>query len=148
MEKGEGYEEGRSSVCGDRPRSGRSRRLRRQQQQRHDRGGHLDHRHDRRRRWRGGETLSLSAPADGSFSFNTDQLSAKAGSVTIDFNNPATLSHDVTVADSKGNVLGATDLVANGTASTTVDLKPGTYTYYCSVPGHREGGMEGTLTVN
>ena len=95
----------------------------------------------------GAETLKLSAPADNSLSFNTNELSAKAGSVEINFNNPASLSHDVVVADESGKVIGKTDLVSGGSASTTVELEPGTYTYYCDVPGHREGGMEGTLTV-
>jgi plastocyanin len=92
-------------------------------------------------------TLELSAPEDGELSFNTDTLDAKAGSVTIDFNNPATLSHDVAIEDADGNEIGKSDLVAQGSASVTVDLQPGTYTFYCTVPGHREGGMEGTLTV-
>ena len=67
--------------------------------------------------------------------------------MTVDFNNAQPLQHDVAVADSSGKVLGQTDLVANGTASTTVSLQPGTYTFYCTVPGHREAGMQGTLTV-
>ncbi|MSO41841.1 MAG: hypothetical protein EXQ70_08145 [Solirubrobacterales bacterium] len=96
----------------------------------------------------GGETINVSAPADGSFAFDTSSLTAKSGEVTIDFNNPATLPHDVKVEDSNGKELGGTDLVDQGTASATLDLAPGTYTYFCDVPGHREGGMEGTLTVN
>jgi plastocyanin len=95
----------------------------------------------------GGATLKLSADPSGAFKFDTDQLSAKPGSVTIDFDNPAAVSHDVTIADSGGSKIAASDLVAQGSASVTANLKPGTYTYYCSVPGHREGGMEGTLTV-
>jgi plastocyanin len=95
----------------------------------------------------GATVLNVSAPADGSFAFDQKTLTAGAGSVTIDFNNPADLSHDVVVADESGEVIGKTDLVSGGTATTTVELQPGTYTYYCDVPGHREGGMEGTLTV-
>jgi plastocyanin len=95
----------------------------------------------------GATTLNVSAPADGSFAFDQKSLTAQPGSVTIDFNNPSDLSHDVVVEDESGEEIGKTDLVSGGTASTTVELQPGTYTYYCDVPGHREGGMEGTLTV-
>jgi plastocyanin len=96
----------------------------------------------------GGAAVKLSADPSGALSFDTDSLSAKAGNLTIDFDNPAAISHDVAVEDSSGKELGKSDLVAQG--KTTLDLsnlKPGTYTYFCTVPGHREGGMEGTLTV-
>jgi plastocyanin len=92
-------------------------------------------------------TLEVSAPSDGSLAFDQTELSATAGSVTIDFNNPAAISHDVKVEDSSGTELGGTDLVSQGSAEATVDLEAGTYTFFCSVPGHREGGMEGTLIV-
>ena len=93
-------------------------------------------------------TVDISTPSGSDLAFNQKSVSAKAGSVTIDFDNKQALSHDVAVADSSGQELGKTDLVSSGTASTTVDLQPGTYTFYCTVPGHKEAGMEGTLTVN
>jgi plastocyanin len=96
----------------------------------------------------GGSTLDVSAPADGSLEFDQTDLTATAGSVTINFDNPASISHDVKVEDSAGEELGGTDLVSQGDASATIDLQPGSYTFFCSVPGHREAGMEGTLTVN
>ena len=96
----------------------------------------------------GGATIDLSAPADGSLAFDQTELTTEAGTVTVNFDNAASLSHDVVIEDESGEEIGATDLIADGTTSTTVDLQPGSYTYYCSVPGHREGGMEGTLTVN
>ncbi len=74
-------------------------------------------------------------------------MTAKAGSDTISFDNKQALQHDVKVEDSSGTEIGGTDLVSSGTATATVDLQPGTYTFFCSVPGHREAGMEGTLTV-
>lgn len=80
--------------------------------------------------------------------FSTTALHASAGKVTIDFTNPASFGHNFTLADSSGKVLGATPTFSGGTKSITVDLKAGTYTYYCSVPGHRQAGMQGTLTVS
>ncbi len=97
----------------------------------------------------GGSTIKLSADPSGALKFDTDSLSAKAGSVTIDFDNPAAIEHDVAVEDSGGKVLGTSDLVSQGKVNLTIaDLKPGSYTFFCTVPGHREAGMEGTLTVN
>jgi plastocyanin len=95
----------------------------------------------------GASTVDISAPADGSLAFDQTDLTTKAGAVTINFDNPAALSHDVKVEDSSGAELGGTDLVSQGDATATVELQPGSYTFFCSVPGHREGGMEGTLTV-
>jgi plastocyanin len=95
-----------------------------------------------------GGTVEVSAPADGSLTFDQKDLTATAGSVTINFDNPASISHDVKVEDSSGAELGGTDLVSQGDATATIDLQPGSYTFFCSVPGHREAGMEGTLTAN
>ena len=67
--------------------------------------------------------------------------------MTIDFKNPQALTHDVAIEDAQGEEVGATELIASGSDSTTVDLKPGKYHFFCTVPGHREAGMEGTLTV-
>ena len=95
----------------------------------------------------GSSTVNVSTPSGGSLAYDQKTLTAKAGSVTVDFNNQQPLQHDVAIADSSGKVLGQTDLVSSGTANTTVQLQPGTYTFYCTVPGHKEAGMEGTLTV-
>ena len=95
----------------------------------------------------GGSTVDISTPSGSDLAFDQKSVSAKAGNVTIDFDNKQPLQHDVAVADSSGKVLGQTDLVSSGTANATVDLQPGTYTFYCTVPGHREAGMQGTLTV-
>jgi len=96
----------------------------------------------------GGSTIALEADPDGGLAYATTTASAKAGDVTIDFSNPQPLEHDVVVEDSSGNEVGGTDVITDSSASVTLqDMKPGTYTFYCSVPGHRDAGMEGTLTV-
>jgi plastocyanin len=95
----------------------------------------------------GGETISLSADPGGALAYEQTSLSAQAGKDTIDLDNPAPIGHDVCVEDSGGNELGCSDVVTQDQTSLTVDLKPGTYTYYCDVDAHRAGGMEGTLTV-
>ncbi|HEX5192641.1 MAG TPA: plastocyanin/azurin family copper-binding protein, partial [Solirubrobacteraceae bacterium] len=75
-------------------------------------------------------------------------MTAKAGKVTIDFTNDSPLSHDVTVQKgTSGATIAATPIFDHGTKSITMTLAAGKYTYYCSVPGHRQAGMVGTLTV-
>ena len=95
----------------------------------------------------GGSTVDISTPSGTDLAFDQSDVSAKSGSVTIDFDNKQAVPHDVTVEDSSGQELGATDLISSSTTTTTVDLRPGSYTFFCSVPGHREAGMEGTLNV-
>ena len=95
----------------------------------------------------GSSTLEFEADPNGELAYTSTSESAKAGKVTVEFKNPQALTHDVAIEDSSGKEVGATELIADGSDTTTVDLKPGTYTYFCTVPGHREAGMEGTLTV-
>jgi plastocyanin/sugar lactone lactonase YvrE len=95
----------------------------------------------------GEEKLALEANPEGQLKYNKTTLSAKAGKVSIDFTNMAPLAHNVTVASASGTVVGATPTFQGGSKALALDLKPGTYKFYCSVPGHRMAGMEGTLTV-
>jgi plastocyanin len=95
----------------------------------------------------GGSTVAITAAADGTLAYDQSEVDATAGEVTIAFDNPAALSHDVAVEDDAGTELGKTDIIAEDTATTTIELTAGTYTFFCTVPGHREGGMEGTLNV-
>jgi plastocyanin len=96
----------------------------------------------------GSGTSSVKDEADpeGQLRFATRELSAKAGTVTIDFANTSPLPHNITIARAT-TVLGATPTFQGGTRTLTLKLAPGTYVFYCSVPGHRAAGMEGKLTV-
>ncbi len=92
-------------------------------------------------------TLQLAANPEGNLSYNTKTLSAAAGTVNITMTNMSPVEHNVTIA-SGSTVIGATPTFAGGARTLSLKLKPGTYTFYCSVPGHRQAGMEGTLTVS
>jgi len=94
-----------------------------------------------------GEALKLEANAEGQLAYNTKSLSAKAGKVSIDFTNASPVGHNVTLESSSGQKVGATPTFQGGSKTLTATLKPGTYKFFCSVPGHRMAGMEGTLTV-
>ena len=61
--------------------------------------------------------------------------------------NGGPIEHDVTIAQGS-HVLGATPVFVGGSRTVTLSLGAGTYTFYCSVPGHRQAGMEGTLSVS
>jgi plastocyanin len=94
-----------------------------------------------------GSALALAANPGGLLSYDTKQLSAKAGTVTITMANMSPVEHNVTIAQGT-KVLGATPTFAGATRTLKLTLKPGKYTFYCSVPGHRQAGMEGTLSVS
>jgi len=90
--------------------------------------------------------LHLSTDPSGQLRFNTTSLQARAGSVQIILTNPSPIQHNISLQGPGVNAQGPT--VGHGSESTvSANLKPGTYTFYCSVPGHRQAGMQGTLTV-
>jgi plastocyanin len=92
--------------------------------------------------------LALAADPSGQLKYDTTSLTApRAGKVSIDLTNNAPLPHNVTVTTAGGKLLGATPTFSGGSKTLTLTLKPGTYTFFCSVPGHRMAGMQGTLVV-
>lgn len=95
----------------------------------------------------GASSVSLEANKEGQLEYNTKSLSAKAGTISIDFTNASPLAHNVTIESASGEKVGATPTFSGGSKTLSVSLKPGTYKFFCSVPGHRQAGMEGTLTV-
>jgi plastocyanin len=95
----------------------------------------------------GGSTIDISADPSGALAFEQTDVTADAGKDTLDFTNDSSTPHDVVIEDDGGTEVGKTDVISGDSATADVDLKPGTYTFFCSVPGHREAGMEGTLTV-
>jgi len=95
----------------------------------------------------GASATTLKLAADPTqIAFDTTELSAKAGEVTIDFDNPSALEHDVAI-EQGGKQIAISETITEGSTSVSADLEPGTYTFLCTVPGHAEAGMEGTLTV-
>ena len=96
----------------------------------------------------GGASVSLTANPDGELAYEESTLSAPAGTVTIEFDNPASIGHDVVVEDQNANEITRTDVITGDTATAVGEFKAGDYTYYCSVDAHRDAGMEGTLTVD
>jgi plastocyanin len=95
----------------------------------------------------GAETIAVAADPEGQLKFTTSTLSAKAGKVTIAFTNRAPLEHNLNVASASDAVVGTIPTFQGGTKNVTASLTPGTYKFYCTVPGHRQAGMEGTLVV-
>jgi len=91
--------------------------------------------------------VKVSADPTGQLKYNTTSLSAKAGKATFDFTNESPLSHNFTIEDKSGKALGNTPTFTGGSKSVTLTLQPGTYKFLCTVPGHAQAGMEGTLTV-
>jgi plastocyanin len=94
-----------------------------------------------------GETLKLSADPSGALKFDKTDLSAKAGKVSIVMDNPSSVPHAVAVEGNGVDKDGETVMQGQKSTVGPVDLKAGTYEFYCPVDGHKAAGMKGTLTV-
>ncbi len=100
-----------------------------------------------------GGKLAIPASPSGQLAYVTSKATATAGAVTVEMANMSGVSHNIAVetgeggASAKGTAVGASSFTSKGTVSVKVNLKPGTYTFFCQAPGHRAAGMYGTITV-
>ena len=91
--------------------------------------------------------VDLTSPEDGSLEFEPGAIQTNPGQLTVVYDNPSPVSHNVAVEDEQAELLGTSETIAQAATELTLDMVPGEYIYFCAVPGHREGGMEGTLIV-
>ncbi len=71
------------------------------------------------------------------------------GSVSLAVTNEGPTIHNVAIRDASATVLGATKDLKTGESETlTANLPAGSYTLFCSLPGHESLGVKGTLTVS
>jgi plastocyanin len=86
--------------------------------------------------------LQIDADPGGQLLFTASKASAQAGKITIKFDNTSGVDHNIAIQGK-----GKTPIEPKGSAEFTATYAPGTYTFFCEVPGHAQAGMKGTLTV-
>jgi uncharacterized cupredoxin-like copper-binding protein len=105
----------------------------------------------------GSSSSSASSQAAGSgatvtakeveYSITPTPATIKAGSVTITAMNAGATTHQLTIEGNGISEKGTSNIAPGASANLTVDLKPGTYTLYCAIPGHEAAGMKTTIIV-
>jgi len=96
---------------------------------------------------KGAAEIHIEAAPEG-LAYTSQAVTIEAGETLLHFENPQDVPHDVDLEDADGKPIADMETIAGGYADVPIrDLEPGEYTFYCSVPGHREAGMEGTVTV-
>jgi plastocyanin len=97
--------------------------------------------------------LAIDANPGGQLAYTTTKALATAGPVTVTMSNMSGVSHNIAFeagengATAKGAKIAASSFISKGTVAVSLNLKPGKYTFFCEVPGHRAAGMYGTMTV-
>ncbi len=71
----------------------------------------------------------------------------KAGPYNFEVRNEGKVLHNLTI-EGPGGRARTSDISPGGGETLTVELKPGSYDFYCSIPGHKQLGMEQKVTVN
>ena len=95
-----------------------------------------------------GNVLKIAADPNGALKFDKTSLSAKAGKVTIVMTNTSSIPHAVELEGGGIEKKGAVVTGGGSVSRVTANLEAGKYEFYCPVDGHKQAGMEGTLTVN
>ena len=90
--------------------------------------------------------LQIDADPNGQLKFQASSASAKAGQVTLQMKNASSVPHNIAVTGAGVTQVGPT-VSGGGVSTVSVNLKPGTYTFFCAVDGHEAAGMKGTLTI-
>ena len=88
-------------------------------------------------------TLQIDADPTGQLSYVSNQAQGTPGQITIKMQNKSGTPHDI-VIDGKGR---SQIVSGGGTSQFNANFAAGSYTFYCSVDGHRQAGMQGKLTV-
>jgi plastocyanin len=91
-------------------------------------------------------TADVSVLGTDALKFDPTELTASAGEIAIELVAEPSVEHNVVIEETGDTVV--VEAAAGQTAVGTIELEAGTYTFYCSIPGHRQAGMEGTLTVS
>jgi len=89
-----------------------------------------------------GGKLEIPADPNGQLAYTFKSATGTPGSITIEMPNKSGVDHNIAIEGK-----GAGKVVTQGVSTFTADYQPGTYTFFCEVPGHREGGMVGKLVV-
>ena len=94
------------------------------------------------------QTITVDADPSGAPKFKQTTLTADAGKLSLVLDNPSPRCHDLAVKDGPGEVYGTTEnKVKQGKTNVLLDLDPGKYYYYSTVPGESPAGMIGLLKV-
>lgn len=93
-----------------------------------------------------GETVAVAADPSGQLAYVQKELKVKAGKVSFEFTNEAPVPHDF-VIEQDGKAIARTEIISESKETLEADLEAGEYVFFCSVPGHRQAGMEGKLTA-
>ena len=94
-----------------------------------------------------GATTTKSIQAKDPLVYSVKTLSVPAGKVTINMVNKGSIPHDIAIKGKGIKTVKGKTVSKGGTSTVTATLKKGTYTFYCTVPGHEQAGMKGTLKV-
>jgi len=92
-------------------------------------------------------TVRYAADPEGTNAYYISEASSSPGKISFEFVNPQTTPHNVALEAPGGETIGETETIGEGHTKSQFVVKPGVYTLYCSVPGHRQQGMVGHLTV-